>query len=393
MPKKFGADWLFTISDKPIKNGVVSVDDNGKILLVEQYARRTSAISWYNGAICPGFVNTHCHLELSHLKNAIPEKTGLLPFIKNVVTLRNTVSANEIKKAITTAAKEMYQKGIVAVGDISNTTASFFEKEKGVLRYHTFVEAFDLHPKQTKQAMKNAIDAFRKVPKTLRSTASITPHAPYTCTPQLYALIDRFAAEHCNILSIHNQESKHENFLFENELDGWPQLYNNWNIEQRGFKPKDNTALPAMSKYLSSFNQIIYVHNIFTNKRDIEWAENHFQRVFWCTNPNANLYIENTLPDYDMFRSANVKITIGTDSLASNHQLDIFEELKTIKAHYTAISTAELLQWATLNGAQALRFDNELGSLEIGKTPGLVCIDDVSPNGEITEQSAARRIY
>ena len=118
-------------------------------------------------------------------------------------------------------------------------------------------------------------------------------------------------------------------------------------------------------------NRTLFVHNTLTSQADIEAAQAWSPNVFWATCANANLYIENRLPNYQHFINTNARMTIGTDSLTSNWQLSILEEMKTIQRFQSYLSFDILLKWATLNGAQALGFDDTLGSIEVGKTPGL----------------------
>jgi cytosine/adenosine deaminase-related metal-dependent hydrolase len=103
-------------------------------------------------------------------------------------------------------------------------------------------------------------------------------------------------------------------------------------------------------------------------------------QVFWASCPNANLYIENSLPDYSVFLDTNAKVTLGTDSLTSNWQLSIWEEIKTIQKYASYAPLETIIRWATINGAQALGYEDRLGSIEVGKTPGLV---HVGSNGEL----------
>jgi cytosine/adenosine deaminase-related metal-dependent hydrolase len=97
--------------------------------------------------------------------------------------------------------------------------------------------------------------------------------------------------------------------------------------------------------------------------------------IYWATCPNANLYIENRLPNYRHFLDTGAKVCIGTDSLTSNWQLSVLEEMKTIARFQSYVNFETLLRWATLNGAEALGFEQELGSIEVGKTPGLNLLD------------------
>ena len=129
----------------------------------------------------------------------------------------------------------------------------------------------------------------------------------------------------------------------------------------------------------------LFVHNTLTSKADIEAAHQWSPNVYWATCPNANLYIENRLPNYQNFLDTNARMTIGTDSLTSNWQLSIIEEMKTIQRFQSYVPLDTLLKWATLNGAEALGFADTLGSLEVGKTPSLVLL--TIENGKILRGS------
>jgi cytosine/adenosine deaminase-related metal-dependent hydrolase len=370
--RKITADYILPISSKPIENGVVVIDDDGTILRVgKQKDYDKAELEEHKGVICPGFVNAHCHLELSFMKGAIREHTGLPEFVKQVVDIRDKFREEEQRAAITAAEDEMIANGIVAVGDISNDARSFFQKEKGRLRYHTFVEVFDLGPSTTQQSIDNGRDVFRKVPDVNNSTASVTFHAPYSCTLELIKWTDKFSAENGHILSIHMQEQREENQLFIEKEGAWVELYRDFGLDLSWFAPTGKSSLQSVVQHLIRGNTLAFVHNTFTTKADVKWAQNFSDKVFWCFCPSANLYIENTLPDYNMFLDARAKCVIGTDSLASNSTLSVLEEMKTIAKKAPEIPPMKLFEWATINGAQMLRYDQDLGSIEPGKRPGL----------------------
>src|SRR5947208_1549861 len=125
--KSFKADYIYPVCADPIKNGIVTVDDFGKIISVIDPASSietfSSPVEQVSGIICPGFVNTHCHLELSHLKDKVKQRTGLVNFIIDIQTNRGADSAL-VLEAAAKADAEMYDNGIVAVGDISNTNST-----------------------------------------------------------------------------------------------------------------------------------------------------------------------------------------------------------------------------------------------------------------------------
>lgn len=121
-----------------------------------------------------------------------------------------------------------------------------------------------------------------------------------------------------------------------------------------------------------------------TTVEDIQAAQAWNKQVYWATCPNANLYIENRLPNYRYFLDTKARLTIGTDSLTSNWQLCILDEMTTIKKYQSYLPFDTILQWATLNGASALGFENDLGSLEIGKQPGINLLSDTNLNAQTT---------
>ena len=136
------------------------------------------------------------------------------------------------------------------------------------------------------------------------------------------------------------------------------------------------------------------MHNTVSKPEDIAFAMNKFSKLWWCLCPNSNLYISGNMPDVQALRSAEANITLGTDSLASNHRLSILEEMKTLSGKFPNVGLEELICWGTFNGAQALGLANKLGSLEVGKCPGLVLIEQtVDKNVVLAMDSKVRRIF
>ena len=370
--RKITADVIYPVSSAPLSNSVIITDFDGKILAIENRRDHDDAdLEIYQGAIIPGFINTHCHLELSHMKGIVSTGTTLIPFITSVVNKRNATD-EVIQDAIARAEKEMIEGGIVAVGDISNVPDTFLQKSKGHLRYYTFIEMFDFLQAQDAD---REFDKYKAVYDQLRlaegSQKSVVPHAPYSVSTKLYKKINDANAPKGITVSIHNQETQPEQDLFLKGKGDFYDFYGKFGISLESFKPNHQTSIHSALSNLNPKNRTLFVHNTLTSKADIEAAHQWSRNVFWATCPNANLYIENRLPSYQFFMDTNARVTIGTDSLTSNWQLSILEEMKTIQRFQSYISFETLLQWATLNGAQALGFEDTLGSLEIGKAPGL----------------------
>jgi cytosine/adenosine deaminase-related metal-dependent hydrolase len=391
--QKFQADWIYPVSSEPVQNGIVVADDTGMILdVLPAPAFPEGDIQRFRGTIVPGFVNTHCHLELSHMKGLVDTGTGLIPFIKSVVQQRNA-PPEVIEQAISEAEDEMIRNGIVAVGDISNVTDTFAQKQLGRLRYYTFVEMFDFLQEQDAQ---HWFDQYHQVFEQLQSPEghykSCVPHAPYTVSRTLFGKLKDQNAGDLRTISIHNQEMFSENQLFLDGGGGLPAFYSDFNISLKDFNPTGKTAIYYAIEHMDPSHRSLFVHNTLTTAQEIRDAHTWSPNVYWATNPNANLYIENRLPDYHAFIAADARMTIGTDSLTSNWQLSILEEMKTITRYKSYVPFKTMLQWATLNGAQALGFDDALGSIEQGKKPSLNLLDFNPQHERLHAGVAARKI-
>ena len=389
----FQADRLLTPDHQWADNKVLITDQKGKILEIkDQNEIDPQQLQSHSGVLIPGFINAHCHLELSHMKNVLPTGTGLIPFIKGVVTQREA-EKEVIQDAIEQAEKEMIDNGIVAVGDISNVPDTFEQKAKNKLRYHSFVEAFDfLQEEKATDTFQQSLEIYEQLPTPKGDKKSIVPHAPYSVSRELLRLISEFNEEGVSV-SIHNQETVHENELFLSKEGGLINFYKEFGIELDHFSPIQKRSIHyILDEYMHS-GPVLLVHNTLTEKNEIQAAGEWNQKTFWVSCPNANLYIENKLPRYLDFLSEEAPVAIGTDSLASNWQLSILEELKTVKKFQSSIPTLELLKWGTINGARALGFDDALGSFEKGKQPGVLLLDlQEKHDFELRPDTSVRRL-
>ena len=196
------------------------------------------------------------------------------------------------------------------------------------------------------------------------------------------------------MVSIHNQETKEEDDFFLKGTGSLTEMYKMMKLDNSFYQPRKLRSLQTYFENFSRAASVILVHNTFTKQEDVDYinkTKSTHQLISFCLCVNANLYIENTLPPVEMLLQNECNLIIGTDSLASNHQLNILEEIKTIAKNFPNIKTETLLQWATMNGAKALQMDNDLGSFEKGKQPGIVLIENVTDK-KFTQNSLAKRI-
>lgn len=317
------------------------------------------------GILSPGFVNCHCHLELSHMKGAIPEKTGLIEFVYHVIRNRH-FSETEILNAINTGEEEMLGNGIVAVGDICNNSLTAQQKSKGRLLYYNFIEAAGFNDQVAEQRFQHAVTTFQRFAS---PNSSIVPHAPYSVANALWERILAFPGS--NLFTIHNQETPPENELFRSKKGEFLSFFEKMGIDISWFTASGKTSLQTYLPKFVENQQLILVHNVVTSKEDVQFSKSH-PHIFWCLCPNANLYISGALPDIPMLIEEGCQMVLGTDSLAANHRLSILDEMKTIRKHFGQIKLEELFKWATINGAKALQMDDTLGSFEKAKKPGII---------------------
>jgi cytosine/adenosine deaminase-related metal-dependent hydrolase len=389
--RKLQANYLFNGISAPIPRAIVVVDEEGFIAEIAQDGDYED-VEYFEGVLCPGFINTHCHLELSMLHQQIPQHTGLPQFVQKIAPLRNKFSEQQTQQAIAAAEQQMIQNGIVAVGDIANNTASFAQKKQGNLYYHTFIECFALDPKRARAVVQQAIATYHQLPKHARSKGSLAPHAPYTASLELFLLIKWFNTQYNLVPStIHHQECYPENDMFRNGTGEMVDLYRSFGTDiSTFFEPIHDTSLTFVWAYFAREGKNLLVHNTVCGADDVDYMMENNPDTYWCFCPNANLYIENKLPNFSYFLPYTNRLTLGTDSLASNTELSILAEMKTIAQHAPYVSLEQLMQWATINGARLLNLDYKLGSIEVDKQPGINLITHLDANLQLTQQSTVK---
>lgn len=384
------ASKIYPVIAAAIDRGVLAIEKDGTIAAIytEEEAVELNIVpdSVYPGVLIPGLINTHCHLELSHLHGKISPHTGLLNFVGQVMKTR---SADEslIIENMSAADQEMYKNGIVAVGDISNVAISRAVKLISPIHYHTFIEAMGFSPEKAAGIFEKAVKLKEEFAPL---AASIVPHAPYSVSDPLMELIATQTSVGENLLSLHNQETTAENEFFNSKSGDFLKLYEFLGLDLSFYQAPGMSSLQATLPKLPT-TKLLLVHNTQTTAEDLEFAQQRHKQLFWCLCPNANLYIENTLPDIALFQQVGLKITLGTDSLASNHQLSILKEMQTLQEQ-KQVEFETLLSWATINGAAFLGIDAQYGSFEVGKSPGVLHLEHVH-QGIISDRSRINRLF
>jgi len=339
-----------------------------KVLIRDRQGRKVDVIErkdagddvlFAPGLITPGFVNAHCHVELSHLKDAVPQHTGLVPFLQQVVTKRES-NDEQKNRCMAEAIQEMKEDGIIAVGDICNTTDSLELKRQSGLHWQNFIEVLSITDASARERLTHYESVMNAFTGMQAGRSSLSPHASYTVSRTAFELINE--STEGKLISIHNQETPAEDHLFETGKGDFLNLYKLFGIEGSPFKVTGKSSIRSYLPYFNKGQKIVLVHNTFMPVEDIQWANEYADKtglsLVYCFCLNANLYIENKQPPIELCVKNNCRIVIGTDSYSSNTELKISHEIASIVSRYPSIPLATILKWATTNGAEALGIES-----------------------------------
>ena len=394
MPKRIiQADRIFSGTGETWegeKNRAIVIDETGVILDLIPVGSAEAEV--FEGSICPGFVNAHGHLELAHLKGAIGRHTTLIPFLDGVNKLR-AFPEEEKQAAIARAEVQMWQAGVSACGDISNSLDSLAVKRASSIRFHTFIEIFGVSDARTRAAIERA-EPIQQAYREAGLSAGLSPHAPYSARTLLLRELSARARAGSYPISIHMQETQAEQKLFTEADPSFPDFFKSMGIDDTEEVPVGPNPLDYVMASVSGSEvcQLMLVHNTLTTSADMHTALNS-QGVdpWWCLCPRANLYIENQLPDFSLFQKYSDRVLVGTDSLASNDDLNPLNELIAIREAAPTIDPGLLISWACGNGACFFGWD-DLGQIEKGRKPGLVLISRSEGGSPLGPGSLSRRL-
>ena len=372
--KRFAAQYIITNSGPLLKRSVITVEDDGTIISIENNEgdlNEEHSVEFYNGIIIPGFVNCHCHLELSYMKDAVPKGLGLGNFIEHVRNSRE-YKINSSDSAIS-AEKSMIQEGIVLCADICNTSDTFRIKKESSLSYLNFLEVFGLDPDKAGRRM-NEVTELAATAESFNLRFSLVPHSAYSMSLTLLRLLKAKSTEN-SVTSVHFMETETEELFLKENTGPLMSSYLRSGLVPPRLETAKNHGDIILNEITPSGN-LILVHNTYVDQDTIRKVSQR-NNIFWCVCPNSNIYIENKLPPINLLIKEGVGIVIGTDSLASNTSLSILEELKTIQLNFPSVPLEILILWATLNGAKALKEETRFGSIVPGKKPGLLVLQNV----------------
>ena len=392
--RRIAAPYLYTLmSAEPVRNGFVELDDDGTVLRTGVCADPAAEPVFCDGAVAPGFVNAHCHVELSYMKGLFRKGTGMAGFIDQINELRDTKSLEEKVRDLTVAMDSLWEQGVVAMADISNCDDSFAVKARHPMYTRTFLEVFGTEPEDC-GAVMDGVRKLKQVADGFGIDAAPTPHACYTMSPELVTAVSVEGLK-SGFLSFHSEETEEEEEMLKY---GSGKMWEN--RKKAGMSVPPVTGKSSLLYFIDRLlagrpapfdEHILLVHECCMDQEGIDAAKAVMNHPFVAVCPLSNLFIHNTLPPIDLMRRNALKICVGTDSLSSNDDLNIVDELYCLQRNFPEVPLGELLTWASRNGAEFLA-RLEFGTLEPGRRPGLVFIDHLDADGRLTAASKSHRL-
>jgi cytosine/adenosine deaminase-related metal-dependent hydrolase len=378
---RYHAAWIVPISEPPIRDGWIAVEQGriaamgkGPPSRVHDGARQVDLGSV---AVLPGLVNAHTHLELSYLRDEVPPASEFVTWIRGVMAARRRrpdASAPEILDAVDAAIAECAASGTALVGDISNTLVTFAPLAASRVGGVVFYELIAFNPPEPESLVEHASRQLDALGSAAQVRAALAAHAPYSVAPLVFRAIRRAIDRHpfapC---SVHLSESVDEVEFLRTGGGAWRRLLD----EVGSFNPRWTPPGVSPVQFLddSGFldERVLAVHGVQMSAADLArlWS----RRATLVTCPRSNGHTGAGAPPIEDFYASGVRVAVGTDSLASAPDLNVFSELATIRALAPSVPAASLLDSATRQGARALGFDADFGTIEPGKLARLLAVD------------------
>ena len=392
--KRIAAKYVYPLtSTEPLVNGFVEVEEDGTVVRTGVCEDPAKEPVFLDGALVPGFVNAHCHVELSYMKGLFRKGTGMAGFIDQINELRDTKSLEQKVSDLTQAMDSLWEQGVVAMADISNCDDSFALKARHPMYTRTFLEVFGTEPEDC-EAVMDGVRKLKAVADGFGIDAAPTPHACYTMSPELVTAVSAEGLK-SGFLSFHSEETEEEEEMLKY---GSGKMWEN--RVKAGMSVPPVTGKSSLLYFIGRLLQghpapfdehILLVHECCMDQEGIDAVKAVMNHPFIAVCPLSNLFIHNALPPIDLMRRNGLKVCVGTDSLSSNDDLRIVDELFCLQRNFPEVPLGELFTWASRNGAEFLS-KPEFGTLEAGKKPGLVLVDHLDADGRLTASSKSHRL-
>ena len=364
---RYRAAWVLPMSSPPIRGGVVSVERD--LIVSVNDAADGEVTDLGSVAILPGLVNAHTHLELSWMRGQVPPGGSMPAWASKLMALRRSVS-HEPPEPIVDAIREARQSGTCLVGDVTNTFATYEPLLDSELSAALFRELLGFSAPDPQAIVRAAEEQIAALTPVAWLRPSIVPHAPYSVSPALLRAIAE--ATRGRPLSVHLGESQQEVEFLRGGTGEWRTLLESLGVWNPAWTAPGCGPVDYLDRLGMVNEQLIAVHGVhFT---DEELARLAAARATVVACPRSNRWTGAGTPPIERFYASGVRVAIGTDSLASVEDLNLFAEMAAVRRLAPSVPARRILESATLAGAEALGFASELGSIEPGKRAQLMAV-------------------
>jgi len=371
----YRAAWVCPIDQPPIRNGAVRVS-NGRIAAIgaSEFKHDDVLIDMGDAVLLPGLINAHTHLELSWLRGRVPPANRFTDWVKTLVAIRRGTEqaiTPEIVAPIHDAISELQWTGTVAVGDVSNSLAAVEPMVQHGVKGVVFHELLGFNERDG--AVIAASREKRDAAARRGVRVSLAAHAPYSTSLELFkAIREAVNASPCPIMAVHLGESQEEVELLATGGGPWRGILetigvwrDDWTVPQCG-------PVQFLERHGVIDAATLVVHGVQFD--DAALARLRALGATLVTCPRSNRWVGVGYPPIERFYKSRVPVAVGTDSLASVEDLNLFSELKTMRYLAPSVPARKILESATIVGARALGVDEELGTLTPGKAADIIAV-------------------
>ena len=366
---------ILSIASYDIDDGAILVSgakiiDIGKRKQILKKYPAEKVVDLEDKLVMPGLVNLHAHLELSFLKGVLGEKRSFFDWIEDLVRLKKKARPKEMESAAAEALREAIRSGTTCIADVSSTEVSVPFLLKSGIRARVFLEALGLDEKLADKAFSGVLkrlEGLKGLPE--RVTTGISPHASYSVSVKLLGKIDQYSSDKALDIAMHLSEIKDEILYFHGKpsgMDGYRRAFG-WDGLNR---LSGKTPIEAVSKF--GFKNMVAVHCVHPSATDYSLLKKSGASVAWC--PRSNHYLGVGSAPVKNYLEKGINVGIGTDSLASNLSMDMWDEIR-FAWLVSGLKASEIIKAATLGGAKALGLEGVIGSIEPGKDADLIGIE------------------
>lgn len=371
----YRAAWILPIDQPPIRDGVIEVED-GIIRSIQPDSRRPMPGSrdLGNVAVLPGLVNAHTHLELSWLRGRVPPANRFTDWVKTLVAIRRGTEqaiTPEVVAPVRDAIGELRASGTVAVGDITNSLAAVEPMLDAGLRGVVFHELLGFQERDG--ALVESTREGRAAAARGGVRVSLAPHAPYSTSVELFKAIRHAVNQSdCPIMSVHLGESVEEVELLATGSGPWRGMLETIGVWRDDWQIPGCGPVQFLDRHGVIDSRTIVVHGVQFDAAALARLAEIGATLVTC--PRSNRWVGAGYPPVERFYQSGVPVAVGTDSLASVEDLNLFSELKTMRWLAPQVAARQLLASATMVGARALGLDGEIGTLTPGKAAEIIAV-------------------